>query len=874
MAWPASQDYNEAIQSPSSSFADPELRAGQPVVNALGMPLPRSGNFADVYEFIGASGSRWAIKCFTREVRGLHERYIEISKHLTQVRLPFTVDFRYLEQGIRIHGQWYPVLKMQWVEGFLLNEFVRRQLERPATLDAMGQIWLRMARRLRGAGMAHADLQHGNILLVPGNKTLSVKLIDYDGMWVPTLANRKSGEVGHPAYQHPQRLQQGTYSAEVDRLPLLAIACALRCLVVGGKPLWARHDNGDNLLFREADLRTPGKSALFQELLELPDPLARLLVQELHKALTRKLEDVPAIDELLPEPELKPASGRIPAAVAVDDLPVAVAVDVPVAMLVQPPPPGPGAREAPPDTTDAYWILRGGKRRGPYSEKRFHDMQRRDEVAPTDQVWLPASQAWLAATDVQELWADVQALSGANKFGYTGPGMVGAFRKWLGTLPGIASAVGVCLVGVLVLVLWLILRSPTSPTNGQQGKQPGAGARFVVETENPPTRFLGLLFDIREANADSPVMYDNFNFGLSLADLADPKQPKATPLIFGARGQTSNTLVRVDGLDTTFGKPGTGQWADARPQFTNWEKSRLQKDGVGTWKVNHVLVTQTVKIVPGQPTEVKPGVLTRHYDTCLVVYKIENRDIFDHHVGMRIVLDTMIGANDGVPFAAPGSPDWITKREFIDIPKWKGREGEVPDFLMAFEKPGLDDPGTVAQLNLRLQRNLEPPSRVLLTRWPAADAAGQAERLARMERWEVPLADIETDSSLAMYWNVIELKTGQTRELGYSYGLGSLAGPQGQPAVAMGGVFAAGGELSIVCLVNHAKPGEKVTLALPAELSLLPGFDATQEVPAPDGDRPRLITWRVRSTQAGIFEFEVKTTAGLAQKKRVIVSSE
>src|SRR5262245_44774865 len=63
MPWPLSQDYNEAIQSPDSSFADPELRGGHAVTNALGMPMPRSGNFADVYEFIGASGAKWAIKC-------------------------------------------------------------------------------------------------------------------------------------------------------------------------------------------------------------------------------------------------------------------------------------------------------------------------------------------------------------------------------------------------------------------------------------------------------------------------------------------------------------------------------------------------------------------------------------------------------------------------------------------------------------------------------------------------------------------------------------------------------------------------------------------------------------------------------------------
>jgi hypothetical protein len=71
--------------------------------------------------------------------------------------------------------------------------------------------------------MAHADLQHGNVLLVPTGNALALRLIDYDGMYVPALAGQRSGELGHPAYQHPQRLREGTYNAEVDRFSHLAI---------------------------------------------------------------------------------------------------------------------------------------------------------------------------------------------------------------------------------------------------------------------------------------------------------------------------------------------------------------------------------------------------------------------------------------------------------------------------------------------------------------------------------------------------------------------------------------------------------------------------------------------------------------------------
>src|SRR5438067_11864362 len=180
MGWPLSQDYNEAIQSPQSNFSDPELKTGEAACNALGIPMPRSGNFADVYEVRCPTGSRWAVKCFTREVPGLRDRYQEISRWLRQARLPFTVEFTYLEQGIRLRGGWYPVLKMEWVEGLTLNEGVREFLDQPAMLGALLQIWARMGARLREAGIAHADLQHGNVLLVPGRTATSVavKLID------------------------------------------------------------------------------------------------------------------------------------------------------------------------------------------------------------------------------------------------------------------------------------------------------------------------------------------------------------------------------------------------------------------------------------------------------------------------------------------------------------------------------------------------------------------------------------------------------------------------------------------------------------------------------------------------------------------------
>lgn len=118
-------------------------------------------------------------------------------------------------------------------------------------------------------------------------------------MFVPTLAHKPSGELGHPAYQHPQRLREGIYSAEIDRFPLLVVYCAIRALMVGGRTLWERYDNGDNLLFREEDLRSPRDSRLFWDLLRLNDAGVRRFADCLARAVYKPLDQTPLLEEMI-----------------------------------------------------------------------------------------------------------------------------------------------------------------------------------------------------------------------------------------------------------------------------------------------------------------------------------------------------------------------------------------------------------------------------------------------------------------------------------------------------------------------------------------------------------------------------------------------
>ena len=305
MNWPTSQDYNEAIQNPASSFSDPALKNGEVTVNAIGLPVPRSGNFADVYQFQDGNGKMWAVKCFTRKVAGLQERYAKIDEHLSNARLPFTVGVKFFEQGIRIRGEWFPLLKMEWIEGFPLNEFVRDNAGKPQYLHALMTMWAKLTARLRDSNFAHADLQHGNVLLVPASSgtKLGLKLIDYDGMWVPALADRHSGEIGHPNFQHPQRLKDRLYNADVDRFPHLVIGCALRATLIGGQALWDKFDNGDNLLFKEADLKDLASASVFHALWDLKDDVLCTLLGKLALSARDPLRKTPWLDDLLLAPD-------------------------------------------------------------------------------------------------------------------------------------------------------------------------------------------------------------------------------------------------------------------------------------------------------------------------------------------------------------------------------------------------------------------------------------------------------------------------------------------------------------------------------------------------------------------------------------------
>jgi len=257
--WPSLGDYSAAIQNPRNCFTDPELAGGRASTNRLGLPNLAAGNFAVVYQV--QNGSRTlAVRCFSHPVTDQQQRYDILSQHLRRFWHPALVDFAYLAQGIRVRGQWYPIVRMEWIVGKQMHQYIEDHLRQGPVLERLAAQWRGIVAGLRGAYTAHGDLQHGNVLV---DSQGQIRLVDYDGWFLPALSGRPPGEVGHPNYQHPKRLSGGYYTANTDAFSALVVYLSLLALRTDPS-LWATFNNGENLLFKADDFIQPGQTPVWR----------------------------------------------------------------------------------------------------------------------------------------------------------------------------------------------------------------------------------------------------------------------------------------------------------------------------------------------------------------------------------------------------------------------------------------------------------------------------------------------------------------------------------------------------------------------------------------------------------------------------------
>jgi hypothetical protein len=289
--WPSPLDFHEAVQNPSTCFADKYLRNGQTYVDSMGMPRVSSGAFASVYRIRCQDRDR-AVRCFLNPVKDQKFRYEILANALDVDELPWTVEFDYADQGICIAGKWYPILTMDWVDGTPLNIHLA-SLCQAKNVEAIEDLRLHFQDMMHGlheAQVAHGDLQHGNILV----RDDELVLVDYDGMFVPELGTQKSNELGHANYQHPARSERD-FNENIDRFSAWVIDTAMLCLREDPSLWTSSYDDGESMLFHRRDFVSPANSAILAHLLGHPSSVVRQRADFFGSLLELRIDDIPPL---------------------------------------------------------------------------------------------------------------------------------------------------------------------------------------------------------------------------------------------------------------------------------------------------------------------------------------------------------------------------------------------------------------------------------------------------------------------------------------------------------------------------------------------------------------------------------------------------
>lgn len=316
MKLPQLIDYQQAVYG--RMFADPSLRNGKPQLNPMRLPSVASGGFALTFE-VEAGGRRYAVRCFHKQSQRLRERYSAVAEFVGRhgQSLEFLTDVAYVTQGIRVKGDVFPIVRMPWVDGDRLDSWIEQHLNEPHRLNLVRNQLTAVAARLRAAGAAHGDLQHGNILI---DKADQVRLVDYDGMYLPALANYGASEYGHRNYQHPDRGDR--YDVQLDTFAAAVIDLSLDALT-HDPSLWWEFNTGENLILEAEDFAAPTRSKVFTRLAGIASVADR--ARRLIEACQASFAAMPAIlaGEQVSKPSLRsPAVSRRPAgprAIAADD---------------------------------------------------------------------------------------------------------------------------------------------------------------------------------------------------------------------------------------------------------------------------------------------------------------------------------------------------------------------------------------------------------------------------------------------------------------------------------------------------------------------------------------------------------------------------
>ncbi len=267
MQYPLISEYVKAIQDAGDNLD--KLSHLTPVLDDHGEPYRSSGAFAVVFKMQDKStGKYYALKCFTEEQQGRAEAYRQIADELDLLDSPYITSVKYMEKELFVDSQCeedeFPVLLMDWVDGETMEAYIATNYHNQSAMSMLCYRFGKMAAWLRTQSFAHGDVKPDNIIIRPDG---SLTLVDYDGMFVPSVKGCKSPTVGTKDFCHPLRTVDD-FDETIDDFSLASIALSLKAISMNPK-LLDTYGASDRLLFSENDYRNPSNSKVISALQEL-----------------------------------------------------------------------------------------------------------------------------------------------------------------------------------------------------------------------------------------------------------------------------------------------------------------------------------------------------------------------------------------------------------------------------------------------------------------------------------------------------------------------------------------------------------------------------------------------------------------------------
>lgn len=261
---PSKNDIINAVNNLDTFLKVNELNGSIVKKNTNGQPFFFTGGFNMVFQ-LEKQSKRWTFRVWYINLQNLKERFQKISQYITAQKLSYFADFIYDEKGLLVNGEFVDTIRMEWLDGLLLKDYIGKNLHSKQVLLNFAESFLAMCKELHKHKISHGDLQHGNIII---DKNSKIKLIDYDSICVPNIEGQEELITGLKGYQHPSRINsKNKTSLKADYFSELIIYLSI--IAIAENPsLWDEYkvEESEILLFSDDDFANIGQSKIYKNL--------------------------------------------------------------------------------------------------------------------------------------------------------------------------------------------------------------------------------------------------------------------------------------------------------------------------------------------------------------------------------------------------------------------------------------------------------------------------------------------------------------------------------------------------------------------------------------------------------------------------------